>query len=160
MKHALKTKCLILILLFGLICSSLLLGGCSKSAERTGYVGTYRSIFVDSQNEDDSISFTLVINKNNKFVLTCYNGDKVNEYKGYYKTYTDQGQEQLLCIVEEGYVWSSLCPNAWNPYFSICRLDDGTLMATAGSTSSYSSVSTAFGSGEKTKITLILFSKE
>ena len=157
MKHALKTKCLILILLFGLICSSLLLCGCSKSID---YVGTYRSIFVDSQNEDDSISFTLVINKDNKFVLTRYNGNKVNEYKGYYKTYTDQGQKQLLCIVEEGYVLNSYYPNAWNPYFSICRLDDGTLMATAGSTASYSSGYTAFGSGEETKITLILFSKE
>ena len=156
MKHALKTKCLAFVLLFALLCSSLLLGGCST---HTNYVGTYQSTFVDSQNDAESISFTLVINKDGTFVLTRYEGDWMKGFSGYYKSYTEFGQEQLLFIVEEGYKWNAAHPNVWNPYFTICRLDDGTLMATAGTTSSSTEVVTAFGSGEISKITLILFAK-
>ena len=156
MKHALKAKYLAFVLLFALLCSSLLLGGCST---HTNYVGTYRSTFVDSQNDEENISFTLVINKDKTFVLTQYRGDSTKEFSGYYKSYTESGQEQLLFIVEEGYKWNTAHPNAWNPYFSICALDDGTLMATAGTTSSSSSVVSAFGSGSISKITLILFTK-
>jgi hypothetical protein len=162
MKYALKTKSLSFILLLVLICSSLLLWGCSPSKDSSNedYAGTYKSIFVDSQNEDESISFKLVIKNNESFVLTKYYGDNSTQrYSGYYKTYTDSGKEQLLCIVEEGYKWNDTYPNAWNPYFSLCMLDDGTLMATAGTTSSSSSVATAFGYGTITKITLILFEK-
>ena len=157
MKYALKTKCLTFILLFVLLCSVFLLGGCFK---QTNYVGTYRSTFVDSQNKAESISFKLVINSDNTFVLTRYVGDSEKEFSGYYKSYTESDQKQLLFIVEEGYAWNSTYPNAWNPYFSICRLDDGTLMATSGTTSSSSSVATAFGSGSITAITLVLFAKE
>ena len=156
MKYALKTKCLTFVLLFALLCSSLLLGGCSQ---QTNYVGTYQSTFVDSQNDDENISFTLVINRDKTFVLTRYIGDSTDEFSGYYKSYTESGKKQLLFIVEEGYEWNNYHPNAWNPYFSICPLDDGTLMATAGTTSSSSSVVSAFGSGSISKITLILFTK-
>ena len=161
MKYALKTKCLAFALLFALLCFSLLLSGCSV---QTNYVGTYHSTFVDSQNNDESISFSLVINKDKTFVLTRNNGDSTKEFSGYYKSYTEFGKKQLLFIVEEGYKWNSLYPNAWNPYFTICRLDDGTLMATAGTTSSSIisnySVATAFGEGSISEITLILFTKE
>ncbi len=166
MKNALKTKCLTFVLLLTLVCSSLLLGGCSEQTnddeqtndEQTNYVGTYQSTFVDSQNDDESISFTLVINSDKTFALTRYKGDVTKEFSGYYKSYTESGKEQLLFIVEEGYEFNTVHPNAWNPYFSICRLDDGTLMATAGTTSASAAV-TAFGSGSVTKITLILFTK-
>ena len=163
MKYTLKIKCLNFALLLVLICSSLLLGGCSsfKNSSQENYVGTYKSTFVDSQNDDESISFKLVIRNDESFVLTKYYGDNSTQrYSGYYKTYTDSGKEQLLCIVEEGYKWNDTYPNAWNPYFSICMLDDGTLMATAGSTSTKTSVATAFGSGSISKITLILFEKK
>ena len=162
MKYALKTKCLAFVLLFALLCSSLLLGGCSQETnndEQTNYVGTYQSMFVDSQNDDENISFTLVINRDKTFVLTRYINDNPKKFSGYYKSYTESGQKQLLFIVEEGYEWDTTHPNAWSPYFSICRLDDGTLMATAGTTSSSVSVVTAFGSGSISKITLILFTK-
>ena len=155
MKYTLKTKSLAFVLLIVLLCSSLLLVGCSK----TRYVGTYESTFVDSQNYDESISFSLTINRDNTFILTRYVGDKEKEYSGYYKSYTESNKEQLLFIVEKGYKWNSSYPDAWNPYFTVCRLDDGTLMATPGTTSSSNSNATAFGSGSITNITLILFDK-
>ena len=156
MKYALKIKCLTFVLLLSLLCSSFLLAGCSR---QTNYVGTYQSTFVDSQNDEENISFTLAINKDKTFVLTRCIGDSTKEFSGYYKSYTESGQEQLLFIVEEGYQWNDTHPNAWSPYFSVCRLDDGTLMATAGTTYSSSSVVTAFGSGATSRITLILFTK-
>lgn len=81
-------------------------------------------------------------------------------YKGTWKSYTDtnSNKTQLICYEEEGYEWNSSYPNAWNPYFTLSMLDDGTLMAAAGSTSS-SFLATAFGGGEITKITLIIFEK-
>ena len=156
MKHTLIAKFLSFILLFSLLCSSLLLGGCSA---RKSYVGRYRSTFVDSQNDEENISFSLVIKKDKTFVLTRYKGDSQKEYSGYYKSYTEAGQEKLLFIVKEGFKWNNTHPNAWYPYFSVCRLDDGTLMATAGTTSSDTYVATAFGSGSISRITLILFTK-
>ena len=160
MKYALKTKSLAFVLLIVLLCSSLLLVGCSKEKnKKTSYVGTYESTFVDSQNDDENISFKLVINEDKTFILTRYKGDLEEELSGYYKSYTESNKEQLLFIVEEGFEWNSSHPNAWNPYFTVCRLDDGTLMATSGTTSSSNSVATAFGSGAITDITLILFAK-
>ena len=94
------------------------------------------------------------------FTLTRYDGDETERYTGYYKSYTDSEREQLLCIVEEGFELNDIYPNAWNPYFSICMLDDGTLMATAGTTSTKSTVVTAFGEGSVSEITLILFEKQ
>ena len=162
MKYTLKIKCLNFALLLVLICSSLLLGGCSsfKNSSQENYVGTYRSTFVDSQNDYESISFKLVLRNDMSFTLTRYDGDETERYTGYYKSYTDSEKEQLLCVVEEGFEWNETHPNAWNPYFSICMLDDGTLMATAGTTSSSVSVVTAFGEGSISEITLILFEKQ
>ena len=163
MKFAFKTRFLAFILLLALLCSSLLLGGCAQKenqAKKYDYVGTYRSTFVDSQNKDESISFELTINRDKTFILTRYYDSSSKEYTGYYKTYTESDSEQLLFIVEEGFSWNSNYPNAWSPYFTVCRLDDGTLMATAGTTSSDSSVVTAFGSGSISRITLILFVKK
>ncbi len=128
--------------------------GCSK---KTDYYGTYNSIFVDSQNDAEDISFTLKINKDTTFELN--KSTIKTQYKGTWKSYTVSGKQQLLCYIEDGYQWSSRYPNAWNPYFTICFLDDGTLMATPGSTFGSSSSSTAFGVGEITYITLILFEK-
>ena len=159
MKYALKTKCLAFLLVFAFLCFSLLLSGCSEQSEQTNYVGTYHSTFVDSQNDDENISFSLVINQDQTFVLTKNSGDSTEEFSGYYKSYTESDKEQLLFIVEEGSEWNEYHPNAWNPYFTVCRLDDGTLMATAGTTSSDIYVATAFGSGSISKITLILFTK-
>ncbi len=131
-----------------------ILMGCT---EDTDYCGTYHSIFVDSQNDAGDISFTLKINKDNTFELNKSTDD--TPYKGTWKSYTESGKQQLLCCIEEGYQWNSYHPNAWHPYFSVCFLDDGTLMASAGSTFTSSSSETAFGRGEITYITLILFEK-
>ena len=135
----------VLILLF--TCTALV--GC-KSSE---FVGEYNSIFVDSQ-YGDSISFSLKINEDNTFSLSGY-----QNYKGIWKSYTESGKQQLLCIEESGYRFNSRYPNAWNPYFTLCILDDGTLMATSGMTSNYTGAVGAFGSGEVTMITLVLFEK-
>ena len=160
MKYALKTKCLAFVLLIVLLCSSLLLLGCSKETnKKISYVGTYESTFVDSQNKEENISFSLDIKSDNTFILTRYVGDEEKEYSGYYKSYTESDKEQLLFIVEEGFEWSEENPNAWNPYFTVCRLDDGTLMAKAGTTFTSSATITAFGKGSVSRITLILFDK-
>ena len=161
MKYTLKTKCLNFALLLVLICSSLLLGGCSsfKNSSQENYVGTYRSTFVDSQNTYESISFKLVLRNDMSFTLTRYDGDETERYTGYYKSYTDSEREQLLCIVEEGYEWNEIHPNAWNPYFSLCMLDDGTLMITGVVTSSSQKILSALGWGKNMPISLILFNK-
>ena len=156
MKHTMKTKYSIFVLLFALLCSSFLLGGCSLF---TSYTGTYQSTFVDAQNDDENISFTLDIKSDKTFVLTRCVGENSEEYSGYYKSYTEAGQKQLLFVVEEGFEWNHIHPNAWNPYFSVCMLDDGTLMATSGTSASGISTATAFGSGSISQITLILFNK-
>ena len=174
MNHVYKIKFFNLFLLFVLLCVSLLLVGCSQQPDDEGtnqpddegtnqpdYVGTYLSTFIDSQNDDDNISFTLVINEDKTFVLTGHNHKEMEEFSGYYKLYTVDGQEQFLFIVEKGFEWNPVYPNAWNPYFSICRLDDGTLMATAGTTfSSNGKFVSVFGSGSVSIITLILFTKQ
>ena len=81
MKYALKTKSLTFVLLIVLLCSSLLLVGCSKEKnKKTSYVGTYESTFVDSQKDEENISFSLAINSDNTFILTRYVGDEGKEY--------------------------------------------------------------------------------
>jgi hypothetical protein len=152
MKNALKRKYLAVLLLFALL-STCLFSGCSAGS---GYIGSYQSTFVDAQTSKGALSFTLVINRDNTFVLTrCKDGAAVSEFSGYCKSYTEAGKKQLLCVVEEGRT-----SNSWTPYFSLCKLDDGTVMATAGTTSTNTSVMTAFGSGSSANITLILFDKQ
>ena len=166
MKKSFKKVYLSIALLLTLLFACFV-GGCTQltnnsktESKASDYVGTYTSYFVDSQNDADQISFTLEITKDNTFELTRYDNGDYKTYSGYYKSYTENGQTQLLCLVEEGYTWNDHHPNAWNPYFSVCMLDDGSLMATAGTTSSATSVVTAFGSGSITRITLVLFEKE
>ena len=165
MKKYLKKAYLSIALLLTLLFACFL-GGCTQlnnnttGNKTTDFVGTYKSFFVDSQNDADQISFSLEITKDNTFELTRYDNGDYKTYSGYCKSYTENGQTQLLCLVEEGYKANDYHPNAWNPYFSVCMLDDGSLMATAGTTSSATSVVTAFGSGSITRITLVLFEKE
>lgn len=138
-----------LILLF--ICTTLTACSLRKGSD---YIGKYNSIFVDSQTVNDSIVFSLEINEDNTFSLR----GRCN-YEGTWKSYTESGKQQLLCIVESGYIYSTDYPNAWNPYFTLCILDDGTLMATSGVTSStYRSLS-AFCWGSCSMVTLVLFEK-
>ena len=161
MKRALKINCLALILLFSLLSSSFLFAGCSNQKENVGssnqkeneYVGTYQSTFVDSQHVDYKISFTLVINEDKTFVLERYQDDNISSTRsGYYKSYTESDKKQLLCIFDEaGYYWY--------PYFSACRLDDGTLMITGVVTSSSNTILSALGWGKNMPISLILFNK-
>ena len=145
---------LVLTLLLGAVC---LLSGCVGKARP--YIGDFHSVFVDSQTDDNTISFTLSIRKDHTFVLYKDNGYRTREYSGSWKSYTNENQMQLLCLIEEGYSWNSEHPNAWHPYFSLIFLDDGTLMATPGTTTSKTyGVQTAFGSGYL-MITLVLFEK-
>ena len=156
MKPTTLRKNLLFLLLFAIL-SCVFLSSCSATSR---FVGTYESTFVDSQNDEENISFKLVIKKDETFTLTRYINDKKTKLTGYCKSYTESGSKELLCVVEDGYSWNSNHPNAWNPYFIISKLDDGTLMAAAGTTSSNTSVATAFGSGEITKITLVLFEED
>ena len=139
------------------MCSVLCFTSCSiKYAGNTkAYVGMYTSIFVDSQNDTDTISFSLKINDDKSFVLS---GAKT--YMGTWKSYTESGKTQLLCLVEEGFRYNESHPNGWNPYFTLCFLDDGTLMATPGMTGNSLGSVSAFGSGSVTMVTLVIFEKD
>lgn len=138
---------LVLALLLGAVC---LLSGCVGKAKP--YIGDFHSVFVDSQNDGNKISFTLSIQEEHTFVLCRDNGYRTMEYSGSWKSYTNENQTQLLCLVESR--------TDWNAYFSLVFLDDGTLMATPGITSdSYGTVS-AFGEGSGEAITLVLFEKD
>lgn len=142
---------LLITMLFGCF-----LSGCSKN----NYVGTYKSVFIDAQDKTRSFSFTLTIEKDNTFTLIRQTNNAQKTFTGNYKSYTESNQQQLLCIINEGYTLNTSNPNGWNPYFSLCLLDDGTLMATPGTTSTSSSVFTAFGKADGALITLVLFEKE
>lgn len=146
-----KILCIILAILIASTC--LCVGGCAIRKYR--FVGKYESVFVDSQNITDSISFSLEIHGDKTFTL---NGSQ--SMKGTWKAYTQAGKTQLLCLVEEGYTWHDIYPDAWNPYFSLCFLDDGTLMATPGTTVGRSSTVSVFGTGSLSMITLVLFEKQ
>lgn len=155
MKRALKINCLALILLFSLLCSSFLFVGCSNQ-NGNEYVGTYQSTFVDSQHSDYKDSFTLVINADKTFVLKRYKDDNIlTTRSGYYKSYTQSNQKQLLCIFDE----ENNSSYNWCSYFSACRLDDGTLMITGVVTSSSQRILSSLGWGEYMPISLILFNK-
>ena len=145
----------LLVCMFALFCFSGcdILGGKGK-IDANDYVGSYQSTFVDSQKAGDSITFSLEIKQDGAFLL---NGNDRN-YKGTWKSYTQDGKTQILCLVEN-YKWNDNYPDAWNPYFTICILDDGTLMATPAMTSSSYSSTSAFGYGDITMITLVLFEK-
>ncbi len=144
----------ILLLLIALMFPCFLTGCSSTNA----YCGTYSSIFVDSQNDEGNISFTLTINSDKTFELSRTPNSLT--YKGTWKSYTDNNSNktQLICYEKEGYKFNDYHPDAWSPYFTLTMLDDGTLMAAAGSTSS-SYLITAFGSGGITAITLVIFEK-
>ena len=145
-------SCLILVLMVFFSC--LTMSGCDPVGQEA-FVGEYKSVFVDSQNTDNSISFSLEIKEDGTFVL-----DGHRSYSGTWKSYTQSGTTQLVCIEEEGYTYGTSTPNAWSPYFSLSLLDDGTLMAIPGTTQSSISVRTAFGAGENTHITMVLFEKQ
>jgi hypothetical protein len=146
-----KLFCGLLAMLMISLC--LCVGGCTS--EKNAFVGKYDSVFVDSQNDEKTISFSLEIRKDNTFTLGGH-----RTLKGTWRQYTESGEAQLLCVVEEGYAFNTKYPNAWSPYFFLTFLDDGTLMATSGTTSSSTSVVTAFGKGDITLITLILFERQ
>ena len=134
--------------------------GKEKKAADT-FVGEYKSTFVDSQVAGDGLEYLLRINDDNSFTLTCKkNSEEHFKYTGTWKSYTESGKSQLLCTVESGFQWNKNNPDAWNPYFYLSRMDDGTVMASAGTTSSMNSVVTAFGSGDITLVTLILFEEK
>ena len=151
-----KRIAIALILLLTLSC---LLSSCGLRGIR--FVGEYTSVFVDSQNKDESISFTLSIYNDKTFVLKRFVADEEKfAYSGSWKSSSAFGKTELICMVEEGYEYSSNYPNAWNPYFALSFLDDGTLMASSGTTVSKDGAIMVFGWGSKTSITMILFEKE
>ena len=144
------TTVLAILMLISCIC----LSSCAEDSPQD-YVGEYESVFVDSQNSYDSLTFVLEIKEDGTFKLKG-NDDTIN---GTWKTYTEGDATQVLCIADDSYRFSREYPTAWNPYFTLCFLDDGTLMASSGSTSSTMKAYSAFGMGVSTLITLILFER-
>ncbi|MBE5752850.1 MAG: hypothetical protein E7343_02145 [Clostridiales bacterium] len=130
------------------------ISGCDSKGDTNKFVGNYVSVFVDSQNDYNSSDYWLKINSDNTFSL----GGRIN-YQGTWKSYTISGKTQLLCMADDSYIYNATYPYAWNPYFTLVFLDDGTLMATSGMTNNMSGVVSAFGSSVTT-VTLVLFEKE
>lgn len=142
-----------------LLTLSFVLSSCGIGGSR--FVGEYTSVFVDAQNNDESISFSLSIKRDNTFVLKRFDsGEEKYVRSGSWKSYSALGKTELICIIEEGYQYRSDYPNAWHPYFALAILDDGTLMATTASTLDSGKAVTTFEYAEICQITMILFEKE
>ena len=160
---------LLLVTLFCLI-------GCQfQPQEQNGikkedFYGVYNSVFVDADNEKNSISFELEIKSGGSFTLSRM--DKNRVYEGEWYSYDDAGTVKLLCTVTSGYKWGGAGEDVWNPYFTLTMTEDGTVMANAPLTvgtesklvgqqlNNYNYLDTAFGEGELTLIQLVLFSKK
>lgn len=153
-----KRKYLVL-LLCAVLAVTCILAGCSKKSVKH-FAGNYKSTFVDSQNVADSLNFELSIKSDNTFTLKRYAGieEKFN-YSGTWKSYTENNVARLLCLVEEGYKYSTSLPDIWNPYFELTILDDGSLVAAPGATSSKYSAVAAFGTGEDFFVSLVIFER-
>ena len=139
----------LLVCMFALFCFSGcdILGG-KGNIDVNDYVGSYKSIFIDSQKGDNSITFSLEIGEDKTFSLQ---GNGL-EYTGSWKSYTQNGRAEILCY--------RITPYNPKAYFSVCMLDDGTLMATPSVTNGeYLGTVGAFGDGGLTVITLVLFEK-
>ena len=92
----------IAIALVLLLTLSSVLSSCSIGASR--FVGEYTSVFVDAQNNDESISFSLSIKNDNTFVLKRFDsGEEKYVHSGSWKSYSAFGKTELICIIEEGY---------------------------------------------------------
>ena len=143
MENVMTKKIITLIIISVLAVSFCLsLGGCS-AAELDNY--EYTSIFVDAQNEDNSISFTLNLMPGREFSLVKRVGDVAEfTYTGTWRTSKHLGQVDILCTVEAG------SEDGFYPYFSAETFDDGTLVVTSGAEG-------AFGKGGERNITMILF---
>lgn len=136
-----------------------LLGLCSCNtlpSQTRKFVGSFHSTYSDSQTDDMDICFTLEIKSDRTFTLM----KNEHEYSGTWRSSTKDDSTQLICVMERGYQWNSYHPNTWTPYFVLTFMDDGTLMAVPATTSSSTTVSSAFGNGAITLITLVYFERD
>ena len=139
-KHTLSK---IVYLIFAFTILTLILASCSMAGLEWK---EYDSVFIDSQNEDESISFKLTIAPDRTFTLTRYEGDeKVFTYEGDSRTSTVRGRTETICTV------TSDVGNNYHPYFTVRYLDDGSIAAFSEGEKS------AFGSGLTSPITLVIF---
>lgn len=148
-KYRIFSAALIIAFLLGLCACN------TQSSQVSKFIGSYHSIYSDSQTDDQSISFTLDIENDNTFTLTK-NGYR---FTGTWKSSTKDNHAELICVMEKGYQANSYHPKAWTPYFVLSFLDDGTLMAVPATTSG-SGVVSAFGYGEISIITMVYFEKD
>jgi hypothetical protein len=65
-------------------------------------------------------------------------------------------------VENSDYEYNTDLPHTWTPYFTVCLLDDGTLMGTPGTTNIGSGIVGAFGKARYSTnlISLVLFTKE
>ena len=166
MRKILKTACLSMAFLCTLLFVSLF-GACTQESKKISvkdYIGTYESIFVDAQDKTNGITFTLEIEDDGTFTLSRQIGtnDPDMTYSGSYLSYTENGKTQLLCVENSDYEYNAELPHTWTPYFTVCLLDDGTLMGTPGTTNIGSGIVGAFGKARYSTnlISLVLFTKE
>jgi len=114
-------------------------------------IGEYNSIFVNFQDVENSLSSSLTVSKDGSFSLVNRQGElEKGSYTGRWRSYTENGAVSLLCTCEEpsGRVFL---------YFTLTRLDDGTLKAEAQPVNNV----TAFGGTDYfSAVTFVLFEKK
>ena len=129
--------------------------GCKTTTNTEQYIGTFNTIFVDQQNTDLSVSFTLVVNEDQTFSLL--RRDTSAFIKGTWTSATISGTTQLLCYSNTVTYKNS----NWHAYFSLAMSDDGKLLATPATDGDVWAFGTAYNAilGSYKRITLLIFEK-
>ncbi len=148
MNKLFKISALILTLMFTIsfafACSP------AKSEETfQNFIGRYDSVFVDQQNDKETVSFTLNIREDNTFSLIRRDSAKTTQ--GSWSVATIAGTKQMMCYADE----EDKDTNKWHAYFSLSMTDDGKIIATPGTNAIYF----AFGFVGSRPISLIIFEK-
>ena len=113
------------------------------------FIGRFDSIFVDQQNDKETVSFTLNIREDNTFSLIRRDSAKTTQ--GTWTVATMAGTKQMMCYADE----EDKDTNKWHAFFSLSMTDDGKIIATPGTNAKYF----AFGFVGSRPISLIIFEK-
>ena len=141
-------------LFLSLLTITLFAFACTNEQPEQDFTGRYDSIFIDQQNANNSLSFTLVIKEDNTFTLLRSDSGKTT--KGSWTKATIGSTTQLLCYSYDEYDKG----NKWYPYFSLSMTDDGKIIASPGTNGiSFAFGYTYNGSSNYLTISLIVFEK-
>lgn len=113
------------------------------------FIGRFDSIFVDQQNDKETVSFTLNIREDNTFSLI--RRDSAKTIQGSWTVATIADTKQMMCYADE----EDKDTDKWHAFFSVSMTDDGKIIATPGTNAIYF----AFGFVGSRPISLVIFEK-